>query len=59
MSFELTTLVIPFRDKVSLAVEAKVNGSHFKLNSDVNYQMGNGINEMAEGPNGCEAANLA
>ena len=44
---------------MSLALEAKVNGSHLKLNLDVNYQMGNGINEMAEGPNGCEAANLA
>ena len=48
-----------FGDKVKLALEAQVNGSQFELNSDVNYQMGNGINEMAEGPNGCEAANLA
>ena len=50
---------MPFRDKVNLALEAKVNGSQFELNSDVNYQMGNGINEMAEGPNGCEATSLA
>ena len=50
---------MPFRDKVNLALEAKVNGSQFKLNSGVNYQMENRINEMAEGPNGCEAANLA
>ena len=47
-----------FRDKVKLALKAKVNGSQFQLNSDVNYQMGNGINEMAEGPNSCEPANL-
>ena len=40
-------LVMPFRDKVNLALEAKVNGSQFKLNSDVNYQMGNGINERS------------
>ena len=44
---------------MNLALEAKVNGSQFKLNSGVNYQMENGINEMAEGPNGCEVANLA
>ena len=50
---------MPFRDKVNLVLEAKVNGSQFKLNSDVNYQMGNGINVMGEGPNGCDAASLA
>ena len=49
---------MPFRGKVNLALEAKVNGSQFKLNSGVNYQMENGINEMTEGPNGCEAASL-